>query len=74
MTDSASRPERMDTQAPSVVGEAIRVAYRGRLVLDVEQIELPVGKTYALLGASGAGKSRSCAFSVFWRSRRRVGS
>jgi molybdopterin-binding protein len=57
MTDSASRPERMDTQAPSVVGEAIRVAYRGRLVLDVEQIELPVGKTYALLGASGAGKS-----------------
>jgi molybdopterin-binding protein len=42
---------------PLVVGEDIRVAYRGRVVVDVPRIEFPAGETYALLGASGAGKS-----------------
>jgi tungstate transport system ATP-binding protein len=43
--------------APLVVGEALRVAYRGRIVVDVPRIEIPSAATYALLGASGAGKS-----------------
>lgn len=43
--------------APLVVGEGLRVTYRGRTVVDVPRIELPAGATYALLGASGAGKS-----------------
>lgn len=43
--------------APKVVGERLRVAFRGRTVLDVPRIEVPTGATYAVLGASGAGKS-----------------
>ncbi len=43
--------------APSVSGEDIRVAYKGRTVVSVDAIDLPAGKTFALLGASGAGKS-----------------
>jgi molybdopterin-binding protein len=53
-----------DTQAsgrssapPLVVGEGLKVAYRGRTVVDVPRVEFPSGATYALLGASGAGKS-----------------
>jgi molybdopterin-binding protein len=42
---------------PLVVGEGLKVAYRGRTVVDVPRIEFPAGATYALLGASGAGKS-----------------
>lgn len=42
---------------PLVVGEGIRVAYRGRVVVDVPRVVFPAGETYALLGASGAGKS-----------------
>ncbi len=43
--------------APLVVGEGLKIAYRGRTAVDVPRIEFPAGATYALLGASGAGKS-----------------
>jgi len=51
---SASLVERA---APAVRAENVRVAYRGRTVVDVPAVELASGETYALLGASGAGKS-----------------
>jgi len=41
----------------TVGAEDLRVAYRGKTVLDVDSISLPAGQTFALLGASGAGKS-----------------
>jgi molybdopterin-binding protein len=43
--------------APAVSGKDLRVAYRGRTVVDVPAVTLAAGETYALLGASGAGKS-----------------
>jgi len=43
--------------APAVLGEGLRVRYRGRHVLEVARIEIAPGTTYVLLGASGAGKS-----------------
>ncbi len=43
--------------ASAVLGENIRVDYRGRTVLEVDRVTLPAGRTYALLGSSGAGKS-----------------
>ena len=51
---NASLAER---RAPAVRAESVRVAYRGRMVVDVTALELASGETYALLGASGAGKS-----------------
>ena len=51
---NASLAER---RAPAVRAESVRVAYRGRVVVDVPALELASGETYALLGASGAGKS-----------------
>lgn len=47
----------IETGAPSVRGEGLRVVRRGRTILDVGGITLASGETYALLGASGAGKS-----------------
>lgn len=41
----------------TVTGEGLRVAYKGKTVLDVPSITVPAGETYALLGESGAGKS-----------------
>jgi len=46
-----------ERSAPAVRAESVRVAYRGRTVVDVPSVELASGETYALLGASGAGKS-----------------
>jgi len=43
--------------ASAVVGENIRVDYKGRTVLQVDKVTLAAGRTYALLGSSGAGKS-----------------
>lgn len=43
--------------APAVVGEDLRMTFRGRTVLDVPRLEIGAGETFALLGASGAGKS-----------------
>lgn len=45
------------TGAPSILGEGLKVSYRGRTVLDIDRIELAPGQTYGLLGSSGAGKS-----------------
>ena len=46
------------SSAPSEVrGLDLRVVYRGKTVLAVDEITIPVGRTYSLLGASGAGKS-----------------
>lgn len=44
-------------RGPAVRGEELRRSYRGRVVVDVPEIEVPAGETYALLGTSGAGKS-----------------
>lgn len=54
---TASLGHSRTASAPTIVGEGIKVTYRARTVLDVGRIELPAGKTLALLGASGAGKS-----------------
>jgi len=43
--------------APQIRGEGITVVYRDRTVVEVDEITLPAGETYVLLGASGAGKS-----------------
>jgi molybdopterin-binding protein len=55
MTAEASSP--VQTAAPGLRAEGIKVVYRRRTVVDVSRIEVPGGSTYALLGASGAGKS-----------------
>ncbi|MDO8964534.1 MAG: ABC transporter ATP-binding protein [Coriobacteriia bacterium] len=41
----------------AIRGEALRVSYRGKVVLDVPEVSVAPGSTYALLGSSGAGKS-----------------
>ncbi|HEY3316815.1 MAG TPA: ABC transporter ATP-binding protein [Coriobacteriia bacterium] len=43
--------------APILRAEGIRKSYRGRLALEVTELEVEAGTTYALLGSSGAGKS-----------------
>lgn len=43
--------------ALSVTGEALRKAWRSRVVLDVDRVHAPAGSTLAVLGPSGAGKS-----------------
>jgi RNA polymerase sigma factor (sigma-70 family) len=43
--------------APELRAEAVRKAYRRRLVLDVPEFTVAPGTTFALLGSSGAGKS-----------------
>lgn len=47
----------MSGSAPVLRAEGLRKSYRGQTVLDVEHIELPAGKTFALIGPSGSGKS-----------------
>lgn len=42
---------------PSIHGTELRVEYRGKTVMQVDEITVPAGSTYVLLGASGAGKS-----------------
>ncbi len=45
------------TEAMQVEGHDLRVSYKRQLVLDVPEIHIRAGTTYALLGTSGAGKS-----------------
>jgi len=42
---------------PLLVGEALRRAYDGQVVVDVEAVEVCAGVVLALLGPNGAGKS-----------------
>jgi tungstate transport system ATP-binding protein len=44
-------------RAPTLRAEGVVKSYRGRLALEVTELEVPAGTTYALLGSSGAGKS-----------------
>jgi len=55
--DTVTQPA--DGMAPpiTVTGVGLRVAYKGKTVLDVPSVTVPAGETYALLGESGAGKS-----------------
>jgi len=54
----ATAPHESTAPGPATVtGRGLKVSYKGHTVLDVDEIELPAGRTYALLGASGAGKS-----------------
>jgi len=57
MAPDMATPVASGESASVVLGENIRVEYRGRTVLEVDRITLPAGRTYALLGSSGAGKS-----------------
>jgi len=44
-------------QAPALRAENVRKAYRRRIVLEVPELSVASGSTFALLGSSGAGKS-----------------
>jgi len=58
MTDrNTIHSDRTLPPVPTIHGRDLRVAYGGRTVLDVPEIELASGTTLVLLGASGAGKS-----------------
>jgi len=49
---------RSDALIPAtVVVEDVHKSYRGRLVVDVDRLEMKPGRTLALLGPSGSGKS-----------------
>lgn len=43
--------------APAVRAEGVRVVYHGHAAVDVPEVVIQPGTTYALLGPSGAGKS-----------------